>query len=183
MNSVAARLCIYSNEYPWGSGGIYFKIDGGIKSIFSKQNASQVQRLGDLSASAQRRMLHSHIQLNQDWEIIDGAYISPASYVSVDLVEKIYKTANSFSYFMNSSAKARARQETKMADFSDHTVRMAAIDIRLTAFNKSAEEQLSQDELRELLRQLKGRLSANTAQLSRVLEMREDVVSSLLDMF
>ena len=83
MNSVSARLCVYSNEYRWGSGRAYYSsmVEEGV-------------RLGSKSKRAQQRALHSWVPLNPEWILLKDGYISPSSYVSVSFVEALYRTPN-----------------------------------------------------------------------------------------
>ena len=101
MNCVAANICAFCNQYPWGTGSLFFQ-----------QEKADGVPLASLSARARKRMLHS----NQDtppgqWLIGKEGYILPQNYVDVAFIEQLYRTPKRMNYFLSTSSKARKKLE------------------------------------------------------------------------
>jgi len=107
MNSVYARLCVFANEYPWGSGGVYFN-NIGINGV----------RIGSLSKRAQERLFKTWTSVNPEWILTDAGFISPSCYVSWKFVESLYGSPSRLKYFLDTSSKAR-NQWPDAPGFSD----------------------------------------------------------------
>ena len=161
MNSVAANICAFCNQYPWGTGSL----------IFQQEKADGVP-LASLSARARKRMLHS----NQDtppghWLIGKEGYILPQNYVDVAFIEQLYRTPKRMNYFLSTSSKARKKlemNEDNLPAFRDQTLLAALPDLIRSLFQKDSFHQLSADEQEELARQLRFRFSADANQIARV---------------
>jgi len=73
MNCVAASICLYPGQYPWGTGNTFFQVlwdgmplessmpQGG--NIGSRHAAQKYRRLGDLSGRERIRLMHSRVAL------------------------------------------------------------------------------------------------------------------------
>ena len=173
MNAVAANICIHSTQYPWGSGNVFF-------------NPSQEKgtRLGSLSGRARIRLLHSKTLMPGHWLLGDGGYILPASYVRIDFVENVFRTAKRMDYFLRTSSKARQRLESaedSQPSFRDQLVLAALPDLCRTLFQKESFAELNEPQMSEILRQLRFRFSANVHQLARVTGLTYDAAARLLD--
>lgn len=169
MNSVAANICMNCTQYSWGTGSLYFN-----------QKPEKGTMLKDLSRRTQIRLLHSNVELPQNMIMLDDGYISPASYVDVQLVEQVFRTPKRMSYFLNTSSKAKVKYSA-MPSFRDQTINSAAEDICRTLFNTDSMEALSEDQKTELIQQLRFRFSADVAQLCRVIGSSYEKASKMLD--
>lgn len=169
MNSVAANICMNCTQYAWGTGSLYFN-----------QKPEKGTMLKDLSRRAQIRLLHSNVELPQDMIMLDEGYISPASYVDVQLVEQVFRTPKRMLYFLNTSSKAKVKYSA-LPSFTDQTINSAAQDICRSLFNTESMKALSEEQKTELLQQLRFRFGADVAQLCRVIGSTYENASKMLD--
>ena len=174
MNCVAANICAFPVEYTWGTGATFF-------SLSEKSGKS----LGAYSARARIKLLHTNkADLPESWFIIDDGYISPASYVSKDYVEAIFRTPKRMNYFLQNSSKAKQRLEmgeTCLPAFSDQTIIAALPDLCRTLFQNNSVEKLNEDQFVELLRQLRFRFSSNVNQLARITGLTYEKAAEYMD--
>ena len=172
MNSVSANICAYPNMYPWGTGDTFFN-----------SNSLPVNEIGNLSYKAQCRLLKSHVKLPSDYKLSNDKYILPSSYVPVQFVESVFRSADSFRYFLNNSSKARKHFDGDAApSFRDQNIAEAARDLCQSLFRAKGIDQLNRQQVSELLRQLKYRFSADINQLARVTGLTYTEVTELIDL-
>ena len=128
MNSVAANLCTHPEAYPWGSGPVFFQ--------FTPRRG---RPLGDLSARARLRLLHTKVALPPGWLVGEEGYILPESYVCVKLVESLYGTPKRMNVFMHNSSKAKramSRLDMNLPSFRDQTIVAALPDLCQSLFRE-----------------------------------------------
>ena len=173
MNCVAANICVHPVEYPWGTGGTFFS------------QLSPVGRcLKDFSARERFRILHTKADLPESWRINDQGFINPASYVCKDFVEDVFHTPKRLNYFLQNSSKAKQRLEMgekNLPAFSDQTILTALPDLCKSLFQKPGPQSLNEDQLVELLRQLRFRFSSNVNQLARVTGLSYEEAAKYMD--
>ena len=159
MNSVAANICAFCNQYPWGTGNLFF-------------NASTPKgiKIGFMSDRAKQKALHSNFtKLPDNWILGEDGYILPCCYVDIKAVEQLFRTPKRMQYFLHSSSKARKRLEnTNLPAFRDQVILAALPDLCQSLFQKDSFSALTEEEQSELLRQLRFRFSADINQLARV---------------
>ena len=173
MNPVAANICAYPTQYPWGSGNVFFNV-----------TAPKGIRLDSISSRARIRILHSKSNVPGYWLVGEDGYILPSSYVKWENVEKMFRTPGRMDYFLRTSSKARTRLESgerAIQGFKDQTVLLALPDLCRTLFQKESFEELSYNQKVEMLRQLRYRFSSNVHQLARVTHLSYDAAAKLMD--
>ncbi len=173
MNCVAAGICLYPSQYRWGAGRCFFN-ETPVKGI----------PFGTLNRSKQKRLLHSNIQVPDEFLVCEDGYIIPESYIEIQTVEEIFRNAKRMSYFQNSSSKAKRKLETGENDppsFRDNILISAIQDLCQSLFRKDRISELTDPEKGELLRQIRYRFSSNIHQLARVSNIDYDTVVRLLD--
>ena len=173
MNCVAANICVHPIEYPWGTGGTFFS-----------QSSPVGRCLKDFSARERFRILHTKADLPESWRINDQGFILPASYVCKDFVEDIFHTPKRLNYFLQNSSKAKQRLEmgeTCVPAFSDQIISAALPDLCRTLFQKPSINTLDEDQLVEILRQLRFRFASNVNQLARIVGFSYEKTAALLD--
>ena len=174
MNCVAANICSHPSQYPWGTGNSFFA-----------RSSTNPRCLGDLSARARARMLHSNCNiLPKSWHYTEEGYIDPRSYVNILTVESIFRNPKRMNYFFSSSSKARKRIETSennLPAFLDQTISAALPDLCRSLFGKQSFKSLKIDEKTELARQIKFRFSADANQIARVCGITYADAAQLLD--
>ena len=173
MNCVAANICIHPVEYPWGTGGTFFSL--------SDQGG---RCLKDFSARERFRLLHTKADLPEFWKINDLGFIIPESYVSKDFVEDIFHTPKRLNYFLQNSSKAKQRLEMGekcVPAFSDQIISAALPELCRSLFQKPSIGTLDEDQIVELLRQLRFRFASNVNQLARIVGLSYEDTAALLD--
>lgn len=172
MNSVAAGICLAPTGYPWGTGDTFFKA-----------KPAKGRRIGTYSDRARVALLHSTQPMPPHLLVGDDGYILPDSYVDVEKVQNLYHTPKRMNYFLVNSSKAKRRLDAKdnAPNFRDQVILPAIGDLCQSLFQKSSLEALTQDELAELLKQLRYRFSSHANQLARVTGIPYQKVVDLLD--
>ncbi len=170
MNCVAARICLHPTGYKWGSCNCFFN-----------QNKQKGVWLDSLSVRSRRRILRSRADLPEKWILGEDGFILPESYVCVDFVEALYGSPARMNYFLNNSSKAKKVRESSGPSFRDQIINAAMIDICHTLFHVNSPEQLSAEDRRELLSQLRRRFSADLNQLGRVTGISYTEAARMLD--
>jgi REP element-mobilizing transposase RayT len=176
MNCVAANICLYPGQYPWGTGNAFFQAAGGGKTGH--------RSLGELSGRERIRLLHSGnaIALPDEWMLSDAGYVLPESYIDVELVETTFRSPRRMQFFLNSSSKARKRlDEENLPAFRDQLILSALPELLQSLFQKPSFGALSVSEQAETLRQIRFRFSAGVHQAARVCGLTYDQAARLLD--
>ena len=173
MNSVAAGICLGPAEYPWGSGGCFFRS--------TPVKGTSVE---DMSFRARYRLFHCKKDIPSGLILGNDGYILPESYVRTEFVESIFRRQDRMTFFLRNSSKAKKRLdvgETEIPVFKDQIILPVVKDLCRTLFNKSSVKDLQPEQKAELLRQIRFRFSANVNQLVRVTEIPYEEVVRLLE--
>ena len=189
MNAVAAKICSHPSEYPWGTGSTFFQVPVG-ESVERLANDRRVplqkhdRYLETLSARERYRLLHTKLALPGKWVISEDGIIRPESYVDKDWVETLYRTPSRMNYFLRNSSKAKQRLSKKdenLPAFRDQVIRAAIPDLCRSLFGKESVEELTENQLVELMRQVRFRFASNVNQIARVTGMSYERAAELLD--
>ena len=173
MNSVAANICLHPSAYPWGSGKCFFCAE-----------TVKASRVTTLSAAARYRLLHSKLPVSDKLLLGPGGFILPESYVEVEGVERLFRSAKRMQYFLTSSSKSKRILETGESvgpAFRDQVIIAALGDMCRTLFQKQGLSALTETELAELFRQIRYRFSSNVHQIARVTGYSYQDVAGLMD--
>lgn len=180
MNCVAASICLYPGQYPWGTGNAFFRQE------FLSVEAKTSRRVGDLSCRERIRLLHSReaLKLPDEWLLTPAGFVLPESYVDVNRVEAVFNSPKRMQYFLNSSSKARKRLDSNdesQPAFRDQVILNAIPDLLQSLFQKPKFGELSTSEKAEALRQIRFRFSAGVHQSARVCGISYADAARLLD--
>ncbi len=183
MNCVAANICLYPSQYPWGTGNVFFRA-GGVADLAGRM--SRCRRLSDLSGRERIRLLHSGeaLILSDEWMLSDAGFVVPESYVDVEYVESRFRSPKRMLYFLNSSSKARKRIEAEdenLPAFRDQVILSALPDLLQSMFQKPTFGSLTVSEKAETLRQIRFRFSTGVHQAARVCGLNYADAARLLD--
>lgn len=174
MNCVAAKICSHPSQYPWGTGNCFFN-----------QTNPAGTRLGDMSARARMRLLHTfEDDLPEDWRVCENGYILPQEYVDIESVENLFRNPSRMNYFYNTSSKAKKRIETsegKMPAFRDQVILNALPDLCRSMFGRDSFDALSPEDKTEFMRQIRFRFSADANQIARVCGVTYADAARMLD--
>lgn len=185
MNCVAANICAHPSQYLWGTGNCFFHPSNAMDGR-QPVSGSGIRRLGDLSARARERMLHTNCStIPLDWHIGPEGFILPQEYVDVRSVEALYRSPKRMNYFLVTSSKARKRIESgeRLPAFRDQTIQAALPDLCRSLFGKDAFLSLSLEEKAEFMRQLRFRFSADINQIARMCGLTYAEAARLIDGF
>ena len=94
-NAIAAGFRFCTEDYPWSSGGLYFRAPGKLEEM-----TACWRKVSDLSVRERRRLIHSHVELPADWKIAPQGFVWPGNYIDYKIVEQLFKTPKSFTCFM-----------------------------------------------------------------------------------
>lgn len=169
-NPVKAGINCFPQNYEWGSGKCYF-------SNFDHLKNSRL--LLELGTRERYRLLRSEVKLDDSYRINSEGYIEPDSYIRKDLVERLFRNARSFEYFL-STAKRDASEETKQVVFSDTLVLAGVKEILEKRYESLSVMELSEHTRRYLVQEVRKQFNAPPKQLARVLGLTlPEVVNAL----
>lgn len=160
MNCVAANICFQANQYPWGTGNIYFNPSRPVGRV-----------LGSMSGREKERLFHTNDNnLPSNWIVSDEGVILPQNYVDVEIVESCFRTPKRMGFFLQNSSKAKKRLETdeNLPAFTDQAIIGILPQLYRSLFRKNSFQELRPEEQTELMRQIRFRFSANIHQIARV---------------
>lgn len=175
MNPVAANISYNAALYPWGSG----------RCLFSEM-PPRGRRVAELSKRERIRLFHSRLDVNDDWLVAEEGYILPETYVAVKFVESVYHSARRLNYFLQSSSKARAKiegVETALPTFRDPSLLAFAEDFCTSTFRKQKIQDLDEKQMGHLIYELRRRSGADVGQISRILSISPETVSTILSSY
>ena len=167
MNSVAANICISPSGYPWGTGELFFN-----------ENKTKGKAIGELSKRECIKLLRSRTLLPSGYIVSEGIVL-PSSYVDVQMVESLFKSAKRMNYFLQSSSKAKLVKEAP--SFKDQLIVSAMQDLTVSLFRKKTFGDLTNLQKSEILKQLRYRFSSEPNQLSRVSGLQFEEVCRMLE--
>lgn len=170
MNSVAARICANANGYRWGTGACYFN-----------DNKEVGHPVREMSGRSRIKLFRSRAKIPDSWTVGAGGYILPECYVAVKGVENIFKTPSRYNYFLNASSKAKKARDASGPAFRDQVVLECINDLCVTMFNKKSPSDLNKEEKKELVKQLRWRLSTEVHQISRVSGIKYAEVTEMIN--
>lgn len=173
-NPVKAGVNCFPQNYEWGSGKCYFS------NIDYTRNS---RTLSDLGTRERRNLLHSRAILDDNYLINSQGYVEPESYIRKDLVEKIFRSARSFEYFLSTSSRDQRRdpsEESRQVVFSDTLVLSGVNEILEKRYESLDVSELSELNRSKLILELRKVFNAPPKQLARVLGLTlREVVNSL----
>lgn len=170
QNSVAARICLYCSDYPWGTGGCFFNMRPMCNSY----------KVGKMSARGRNRLLKSTIAVPGNWLVNNEGYVLPESYVCRDFVEKLFRSPTRMDFFLKNSSKSRCALEQTVPSFRDQVLLEAAKDLANSIFHKQF-DLMSYNEKSEYLKTIRWRFSTDINQICRILGISYQEASGMLD--
>lgn len=184
MNCVAANICGSPWVYPWGTGSCFF--NGQTEGVPESGGAasSGCKPLSSFSARERYRLIHSKAELPGEWLISAEGYILPSSYICKDLVERTFRSPKRMNYFLQSSSKAKIQLESGEQNrpaFKDQVILSALPDMCWSLFRKQRFDELTDEQLLEIMRQVRFRFAANVNQIARVTGMSYEDAAAYLD--
>ena len=156
-------------DYPWCSGGLYFRQQGYWTSPGWK-DISPSNRLSRMTYRQKRAILNTKNDNIQDASVI-GKIIFPGEYVAYELVENIFKSVKSFNWFMCISKEEDV--ESRGGSISHLSIpiqemRQHRNDICRELFNSNSIRTLNTTQRMKLAKVLRSRYNCSIKQIARL---------------
>ena len=106
-------------DYPWGTGSLYFRAKPYTPIWYFDAQGRIVEpvRLGDLTLTAKRQILHTRLwHIPENWLVCNG-FILPSNYIDTARFERIYQTHNRFRVYLSSPRQREEEMKKQMAEY------------------------------------------------------------------
>ena len=168
-NPLSAGLREMPYGYEWCSGKYYF----------CKVRHGKVERIGDMSENRVRKLLRTKKEptpMLMDCMVDEEGMVLPESYLNIARVEEIYRTCNSFLYFISRKEDEKVEREMGQGIIdteNDTFVRKSVKEICLRLFRTADFSQLSYENKCFLADAARTSLGVSSSQLTRILGIRK----------
>ena len=186
-NPPAGGLPFTAYDYPWGSGGLYFRNQGSWNTPFWRKYLENdygfLKYLDQLKIREKRTFFKSRQNDHTENALIIEDIIFPGEYVAYKVVEKLFKTHKSFNYFM-----CRTKDEdidkvegvlTKVT-IPIQELRQHRREICQEIFSQKSIRELNIEERIKIGRIIKHRFKCSTKQICRVCGLIYEDVKDLI---
>ena len=165
-------------DYPWSSGSLYFRHPG----FWTSPRWMSGSDMCLVNRDDKRLHIKSHNISQDDIPLIDGL-VEPKLYVSVDIVEKVFRTHRSYNYFLNITKYVDVES---VGGFVSHLT-IPLIELR-SLRKQLSEELFGNPNLRELdmgqrirlAKMLKARYKSSPKQIAKACGLVYDEVREML---
>lgn len=170
-NIIAVDRATSYYSYRWSSGNCYFN-DNVVRPGLKKAK--------EMTLRERYRILHSRLDVPEEWLVDESGIIVKKSYVAWRPVELLFRTSASLSFFVNRSSKMKGVQATGSSLLTDESVRLIARDLCSSMFATDNFPALDFTAKNRLLRELASRVGQDSKQIARVLNLNEMAVREIL---
>ena len=183
-NAPVGGLPFLGPDYPWSSGPLYFKHSG---YWSSPQWTEQVKKgeqafLSSHRNHQQREKLHTR-EIPAEPVTMVGDLVFPGEYVAFELVERIFKTCKSFTYFLSITKEddvdALGGQLSHLS-VPMQEMRQHKNELCLELYGVKTVKSLSIQQRVRLARTLKSRYNSSVKQIVRLCGLVYDEVKGIL---
>lgn len=165
-NPVSAGLPFMPYDYPWSSGALYFRTKGFWNSV----GTSFSRGLEKMSIPERRARLKTRNTAGLN-PLMNGNLVFPEEYVAVEIVERIFRSCRSYSYFMwnsreddlNPLGQAASRMSIPFSE-----MRQLRDETSQELFNKKGLKNLNMTQRIKLARTLRFRYNCSAKQVIRI---------------
>ena len=177
-NCIAAGYgyCVY--DYTWSSGGLYFRHPDIMRAMTAGWKS-----VSDLSLREQFRSFQTQVHLPPEWKITPDGYLWPANYIDFMHVEKLYKTAKSFTYFMGQGKEEDINRSLGIdtaAELPEIELRENATSLCLKMFKTSNTRMLDVSKRLVLGKELRRMYRCSVKQIARIIHLDPKFIKELL---
>ena len=177
-NCIAAGYgyCVY--DYTWSSGGLYFRHPDIMRAMTAGWKS-----VSDLSLREQFRSFQTQVHLPPEWKITPDGYLWPANYIDFMHVEKLYKTAKSFTYFMGQGKEEDINRSLGIdtaAELPEIELRENATRLCLKMFKTSNTRMLDVCKRLVLGKELRRMYRCSVKQIARIIHLDPKFIKELL---
>lgn len=177
-NGIAAGFAYCPDDYRWSSAGLYFRSPEMLESLSSK-----CVTVSELSVRERRRIMHSHTDIPSDWKVTPEGFIWPGSYVDYKLVENLYRTPRSFTFFMGQSKEEDINKSLGMignVTIPDMELRAKAIELSMEMFKTTYIRKLTVPNRLSLAKELRRIYKCSAKQIARIVHLEQMYVKEFM---
>lgn len=180
-NPPVAGMPYTAYDYPWSSGGLYFRNPGLWTSPGWTDKATGDD--GVMTARAQKALFHTKDRLPEGVRVLDCGLIFPGEYVAWEVVESLFRTCRSFNHFMCVSKDSDV--ESRRGAVSVLTIPLPELrkyrdELALEYFGSIGLRGLDITRRIRLARVLKSRYNSSVKQICRVCGLIYDEAKSMI---
>lgn len=159
-------------SYPWGANAYFFNL--------LSDNANAL-RMCELSVKAKRKLFRTHDVAIPDTYFMEGEYVSPMSYVQIDIAQNFFRSAHHYFNLVSRRVETFSSIAKELGDKITYTDdEMFTIVCALSAKKfESTPKTLDKYQKIEIAKDLHFNYNASNKQIKRVLRIDEAVVNSL----
>ena len=177
-NPLTAGLPYMPWDYPWGSGSLYFRVNGTWSSPWWMIDSGiMTDKIRDI-----RKLTRSKVKIDEGISTINKVIV-PAQYVSVDIVEQLFRSHKAYHYFLSTIKEIDVEsQGGVISKLSVPLIEMRENRRRLSEelFGVTELRNLNMEQRLRLARYLKSRYNCSPKQISKVCGLVYDEVKDLL---
>lgn len=177
-NSIAAGFCLCSDDYPWSSGGLYFRDPEKLKTW-----SGSMQLISDMSTRERNRKMQTQMEIPADWRVTPEGYIWPGNYIDYKKVESLFRTAKSFTYFMGQGKEEEINRSLgleKCVGLPDLELREKAILHCLRMFDTTNMRRLDASQRINLGKVLRKEYKCSAKQIARIIHLDPKYIKELV---
>ena len=170
-NAPVGGLPYLASDYPWSSGPLYFRRPGSWGSpVWTSEARIISNSLSGKTVQLQRNTLHTRDIPDSNVRMV-GDLVFPGVYVAYELVEQIFKTCKSFTYFLShtkeSDVDARGGQLSRLS-IPMQEMRQYKNELCKELFGVKSIKSLSVQQRVRLAKSLRSRYNSSLRQVVRL---------------
>lgn len=182
-NPPVAGLTFIATDYPWSSGALYFRTKGNWASTYWLSGGGFLDACK--LSSRQLMQLFGKIMTfeNTTMFIREYGFIFPGEFVAYEIVERIFKTAKSYSYYMGRTKESDVESVGSYLSnltVPDSEMRQYRDEMCVEMFGDTSIRRLDVGQRLRLARALKARYRSSPKQICRLSGLKYKEVSSML---
>ena len=177
-NSIASGYKFCIDDYPWSSGGLYFRAADRLKMM-----TAGWKKISDLSTRELRRYIQTLDDLPDEWLISPEGFIWPGNYVDYKAVEQLYRTPKSFTFFMGQTKEEEINRSLGIhneVSLPDMELREKAVTHCLRMFNTTNLRRLDTQKRIALGKQLRRECKCSSKQIARIIHLDPIYIKELV---
>ena len=177
-NGIAAGFAYCAEDYPWSSGGLYFRRPEMLTAL-----SDSWTRVANLTMRRRREMFQTMSDIPADWKVTPEGYLWPGNYIDYKLVERLFRSPKSFTFFMGQKKEEEINNSLGIRDFvalPDMEVREKAIAHSLKIFKTSNLRGLDTDRRLCLAKILHKELRSSYKQIARIIHLDPKYLAELI---
>ncbi len=166
-NSVSAGYAFCIEDYPWSSGGLYFRMSERMNAITSGWKS-----VSEMTVRERRNTLQTQTEVPGSWKVTPEGYLWPGNYIGYRMVEKLFRSPRSFTFFMGHGKEEEVGVHKNIA-LPDTEVREKAIGICRRLYDKTNLRSLSVEERLTIGRKLRKEYGCSLKQIARIVHIEQ----------